>query len=501
MSTAERVTYASTPWEGDSVHTAVRRVLRNTAALVTAYALPRVLTIGAVILAARLLEPERFGMYGAAGATAVILSIVSTAGMQPLLVRELTRAPHAAPALLRSAHLVKTLLNVLMLVLLAASATLLGLRNEALWATLLLGTGYAIGSYAENLAAYFQAAERMHIWTAANAVYGIVAGTAGALFIWLTRSLPWFCAAMVLGQLAAVGWLYISYRRDFTGPTLQQPTLTARRLLRAALPFAAAFLALTVYYKADVLVLTRLQVPATVGVYAAAYKLVDIAQALALAAIIAAYPRLVRASDRRRGAERWAASRLAELALLCMAPAAAVAFLLRDRLVLALFGDSYGAAAPPAAFLIIALVPLAFNLLGGYILAATDRMRTMFTLYAAAALLKVAAVALVAPRFGATGAALIMLTSEAALAMALAVVLHRTVSPAPGWRTVVAVIGVAGACAIAALVPPSGHGALRVTVLLILVSSLYRALDVVSARERAILRAAILQRNAATVVP
>jgi hypothetical protein len=47
---------------------ALRRVLANVIALVVAYALPRILTLGAVILAARVLGAARFGAYGAAGA-------------------------------------------------------------------------------------------------------------------------------------------------------------------------------------------------------------------------------------------------------------------------------------------------------------------------------------------------------------------------------------------------------------------------------------------------
>src|SRR5690606_39252000 len=58
----------------------------------------------------------------------------------------------------------------------------------------------------------------------------------------------------------------------------------ALRLVRALAPFAAAFVALTVYYKVDVLLLARWRDAAEVGLYAAAYKFVDVAHALALVA-------------------------------------------------------------------------------------------------------------------------------------------------------------------------------------------------------------------------
>jgi O-antigen/teichoic acid export membrane protein len=479
---------------------AVRRVLANALALVVAYALPRVLTIGAVVLAARVLGAARFGVYGAAGAAAVILSILSTAGMQPLLVRELARDPRAAPRLLRAAHWIKTGLNALMLVALYGLGSMVfGLSGEALWAAMLLGVGYAVGSYSENLAAYFQAVERMHVWTAANAAYGISAGLAGALLIWHTRSLPWFCGAIVLGHVAALLWLQLAFLRDRRVRTFavsSSATLVPgiAPLLRAALPFAGAFLAHTIFYKGDVLILSRLRSAVDVGHYTAAYKLVDIAQALALAAIIATYPRLARAAATRNADGRWAGTRLAELALILMAPAAGLAFVLRDHIISVLYGPGYTAAIAPAAFFALALVPLALNLLGGYILAATDRMKTMAALYGTAALLKLTAIALVAPRFDGAGAAAVMLCAELSLACAFLVVLQRTAAAGPGRRALLGVLSAAGACTVASLLPDPTGGVLRAVVLLGLCGAAYARLDVVPASERAVLRAALQPR-------
>jgi len=480
---------------------AVRQVFGNAIALVVAYALPRVLTLGAVVLAARILGAAAFGAYAAAGAAAVILSILSTAGMQPLLVREIARDPAAAPALLRAAHRVKTALNALMLGVLGLTAhAVFGLQGEAFWAALWLTAGYAVGSYAENLAAYFQAVERMRVWTAANAAYGIVAGGAGAALIVVTRSLPWFCLAMLLGQLAAVGWLHVAYRRSARAvagaPGKQLPVdapagrMNARGLAMAAAPFAAAFLALTVFYKGDVVLLARLQPAAEAGLYVAAYKLVDVAQALALAAIVATYPRLVRSAAVRSWGERWAASRLAELALLLVVPVAAVAFLLRETIVGALYGPGYHGGVAAAAFLLPALVPLVLNLLAGYVLAAANRMRLMAMLYGAGAAVKLAAVALVVPHQGAAGAAAVMLGAELLLCLGLQLALHRTAHAAAGRRALVAAAAAAGLAVVVALLPglpPALAGILFIAATV----GAYVRLDVLSRHERRVLRATL----------
>jgi O-antigen/teichoic acid export membrane protein len=101
----------------------VRSVARNGAALLLAYVLPRLFTFGAVIVAARVLGAERFGAYGTAAAFAVVASIVATLGMGPLLIRDMARDPARAAGLLRSAHIIKAVTNLLMLATLLGGAT------------------------------------------------------------------------------------------------------------------------------------------------------------------------------------------------------------------------------------------------------------------------------------------------------------------------------------------------------------------------------------------
>src|SRR5690606_21489272 len=154
---------------GAAAAAGVRRVLHNAASLLLAYVLPRLFTLGSVVVAARVLGAADFGAYSTAAAFAVLLSIVATLGMTPLLVREIARAPGRAPALLAAAHAVKTASNVLMLALLFVLARyVLAYPAPVVVASLLLGVSYAVGAYVENLAAWFQAVERMHVWTQAS---------------------------------------------------------------------------------------------------------------------------------------------------------------------------------------------------------------------------------------------------------------------------------------------------------------------------------------------
>src|SRR5690606_5339452 len=100
-----------------------------------------------------------------------------------------------------------------------------------------------------------------------------------------------------------------------------------RSLARALVPFGAAFVAMTLYYKVDVLLLARWRPAADVGIYTAAYKFVDLAQALAAVAAGAVFPRLARRSVGGTMDRPWTGTRVTELMLVGAVPAAAVLWL------------------------------------------------------------------------------------------------------------------------------------------------------------------------------
>ncbi len=428
----------------------LRRVLLNGGALLGAYVLPRSLTFCAALVAARLLGPAQFGAYVTAASFAMILSILATLGMQPLLVRELARAPNRAATILNAAHLIKLVAACVMI-----GTTFLIARyvfdypSAVVQAAVLLAIGHACAAFGENLGAWFQADERMHIWLEANVWFGLVSGLLGiGLVVW-TRSVPHFAAAFAAGQLAALLWLMRRLPR--TARVWNNHALPeVRALLHAAAPFAVAFLALTIFYKVDVLLLQRLRDAGAVGVYAAGYKLVDVVHALAVVAAAAVYPRLARATTAE--ARAYASRRTLELFLLAGVAGSGVLWLVRGPLTLLLFGAEYAETAALLGLLAPALVALVINILAGYLLSAADRIAPLALAYIAGCTLKLLLGLWWIPHYGAQGMALANLTAEVVLALALVAVLARASAAVPARRTVVlALLGVLLALAMATL--------------------------------------------------
>lgn len=469
----------------------MRRILANAASLLLAYALPRLFTVGAVILAARILGATQFGAYGTAAAFAVILSIIATLGMAPLLVREMSRAPEKSGALLRAAHRLKTASNAAMLLsLYVVGRYVFHYPAEVLAGAMLLGLGYAIAAYAENYSAYFQSIERMHVWTQASAAYGLVTGATGALLVVLTGSVVAFCAAPIAGQAASVLWLMTRLPGEVRGSGRNEPVRLGW-LIAALGPFAAGFVFLTIHSKVDVLVLAQMRSPEDVGVYAAGYKFIDLAQALAVVIAAAVYPRLSRVAPAAVERGQWAGRRLIELAMLGAILASAILVVARAPIVQMLFGDEYTATAGVILFLGLAAPALVVNIVSGYVLAAAGRMRDVAMLYAAAVTCKLGLNLYLVSIAGARGAAMAMLATELLLAAGMLVMLRVRIGASPGARTLAGACGAAALSAAAMLLPDPTRGVLAAVLVSGGIVAVYAMAGIVSAHERDVLAEAV----------
>ena len=457
--------------------TGLRQVLVNAVALFLAYVVPRVFTMASVVFAARWLGADGFGAYGTAAAFAVILAVVATLGMLPLLVRELSRAPERGAHMLRAAHVVKTVSSVVML---AAAAFLVRVlfpghaevRNTAL----VLVLGWAANAYAENLAAWYQAAERMGRWTQASALFGVVSAVLGVALLVTFRSVTAYACGFVAGWSAALVWLHRGLPPEARRGSVTRADL--HRLLIGVAPFAGAFVGLTIYSKMDVLLLQRWSGATQVGLYSAAYKFVDIAQALLIVAAGSVFPRLSRTS--RAGGAGGPGTRSTEVILLVAVPAGLLLHLVAAPTMRLLFGPAYEDAGGVLAYLALVLPFLALNIHGGYVLGAAGRMRPVAALYGVGVALNLGLNAVLIPVRGAEGAAMARVASESLLAVGVWLALRHAAGVSPGTRTTSALLGVAVAGWGAVAIPDPSGGWLRAGGLVLMAALLYVGMGVVT---------------------
>lgn len=308
------------------------------------------MALGAVagLLVARHLGPARLGTLSFAVTVFGILSPMALLGMPGVLVREFSIRrdwqPLMASALDRQLPAAAVASVVGFLVVAGAGGFD---RDALLLATVLLPAPFIAVN--ESVRAYLQATGRMRQVVVAGVVAAVVA-TAMKVGGVLQQAPVWVFAALVVadGLMVTVGLLVgLPAKVRLSAWRRHANVRTSSRLMRESWPLLVAGVALSLYMKADVLMLGLLASDAETGIYTAAARVSEVWYFIPVAAAGAARPRLARAftSGRLRHYEQATQKFMTALAASSLVGVVLV-LVAGDHLIRLLYGPQFLAAAP-----------------------------------------------------------------------------------------------------------------------------------------------------------
>ncbi len=398
-------------------------ILKNLGILTTAQVATMLLSVVALVYIARTVGPHWFGVIQLGVAYLAYVLIVAEWGMGTLGVREVarlagTRTIHDYAAV----HM--GLMGVMAFSVLVAgvvSLPLLPFAAADIW-IFLLYLGVVVPNFA-TLDWVGIGMERMG-WvgiarTSRSGIYAVLVllllkpldgfgGWPG--YRWVpVMFLAAYAASMGIMALGVRRWLGRTVWPDFAGWS------EWRRRLVAAGPIGAGLLTMRVLLNIDILMLGFLAVPAVVGSYAAAAKIIFVLLIAVEVLWRALLPRLSRLWRQSPTLFRNQYNLYLGAALALFAPVAVGGYLLGERLMILLYKDEYPGAGIIFQVLSISYALLALGQFCGNGLIACDRQRAYFPPLLASAGLAVLATGWLIPRHGGLGASYAMLTAHASL--------------------------------------------------------------------------------------
>ncbi len=390
--------------------------LGNILALLGANVVGRLLTLLYLMLVARALEPDGFGQLMMVTAYLTIFGAVSDFGVTVITVRDVAQDPGLAAAYLRRALLLRSAM---------AGAACLGLGLVGLAAGYPLEQQRHLWMGGLSLFPMAVTGAFTAILTARERIARVASLSALGAFVMLASAWPVLAAGWgVTGLLAvlvlvnaleaslAAGWVLGSVRPAAAGS--ERAWLAAWRLLERAWPYGCFTILAMVYLRVATIVLFTEGGPQAVGLYNAAFKLVEALTVLPLALMGGLFPLM--AAQSRAGVTgplgatyRNAVRILGVLAL----PVATGLTILAAPVIEVVYGTRYGAAAPVLRILVWGLALLYLNAPVGHVIFSSDQGRRYLPWalahtggYAALSVLLVA-------RYGILGAAVGFVVAEA----------------------------------------------------------------------------------------
>ena len=253
-----------------------RRVASNTAVMMTGQVLSLLMNLFVMILIARSLGEEGFGLFSFVIAYVGIVSVVGDFGIGPILIRELSRGTFPKEKILGASIVLRTVLTIIAIGLMNITAILMGYSFELIVLTNIIMANIFFSAklpiYRGMFESIYKANLRMHV----PVMYSFLdSALLLALSVFLIDEKTSLVAVAMIYTFSNVpGFFLLVYSSlKQLKPSFRIEKKVVTFVLRESYPLALYVVFMAIYDKIDILVLKGLSGDFATGVYAASKRL------------------------------------------------------------------------------------------------------------------------------------------------------------------------------------------------------------------------------------
>ena len=315
------------------------------------------------IAVGRILGPEGLGRYAIVMSLYVIFSLISSMGLENLILRDISRQPEKAGEYVSHILVLGIISSLACSLMMIAASHLLGydadIRRHLLWMCCIFLPGFInISSelvfIAKQRAAYaFLLALMREGPMVLLSIYWLMQG-------WGLRGVIF---ALILSRLLGAGLAFILFRRLGIRVSRRLQPAFFKRLVALIPPFLLINVLSNVLLEIDIIVLSKLTLAPDVGLYMVAKKLVRASFLLVYSAVTALFPGISQAFQRSDPRFATLFANLWRKALLASALLAGGVTVMGPWMVSLTYGSQYTAAVPLMRILAWGLIPLSLSFL------------------------------------------------------------------------------------------------------------------------------------------
>ncbi|NDJ76122.1 MAG: oligosaccharide flippase family protein, partial [Chloroflexi bacterium] len=413
-----------------------KRAARNAMALTLASISAKGLLFGWLLVLARWLGTEGYGIYGTIGAMLAIGATIPELGMGQIVVRDVAKRPQDAGRYLASTLALQPFFATLGYGSLMIAALLLGYSAEIRTLLALAAVSLLIDALGNMCHNQLLAIERMVITAIVSTAHVVVLIGLAALLLSLGGGLWGLYAATITAGLLRTGVYWIIAWRGFgIRPVFPVDRMVSRGLVLNGTPLAlSAFLTLT-YQHTDKLLSTALIGEESTGQLTAGFVVVfGVIELLSTTVLVAVFPMMSRTfGDGLREMFEFMIEKLSFFNLVLSLPIAIYISLLAVPLSSLVFGPEYTRTADILQILIwYTVVTMVVNVFAQAMLV-QNRQTRLLVIRAGGLVLNVILNLILLPTIGVTGAAIATLCAELVI---LVLVVRSFAFPAEWWARV-----------------------------------------------------------------
>lgn len=368
-----------------------------------------VLSFLILLLCARLLGVEAFGVFSFILAITSVCQLVADFGLTNLIVREVAKDKTRTAYIMGNVLTLAWCLSAIMFVVIALCGWGL-LDSVTQWVACLIMAAAVLATYhsvvySSVCRAFEEMGYNAFCFVAHKIVLLALAWWWGGESSPFSSALPGICSAYLVANLLQYLFFFIVVSSRFVTIRFGRDWHYALSLFRAAVPVGASMVVRRLTLQVDVLILSVMLGATAVGVFSAAYKVVQMVDMIPFALCLPLFPALSRLAAAGSDELLPFFQRCVKGFVLLALPLTGYLFVSADSLITLFYADEFAEAGGLLRILAFTVVGLFINMLLSYLFVALNHQR--FYLLAALGCLLVNAVAdlIFIPLLGVQGAA------------------------------------------------------------------------------------------------
>ncbi len=389
------------------------KILRNILSLLTGQVVSKLISLGCVIVLARQFGVERFGLYGTVMAYLTLFASFADFGMNTVTIRDVARDHDRSDDYFSHVLVLRLGLSVLAYLLMILLGGLL--KAEEFSVIFIASCGLMLFPEAirklgiSMLSAY----ERMEVVALLDVFAIVFRYIPFFLAIFLGKSLFFAFGLLVVSWLGVAGvWLAVTRTVCLTGWFSPLHRARFKSILYESFPFGVFFVLSVIYFRSDILMLSKMQGSVAVGLYDGAYKFIEAAMFVPVSIVNVLLPVMSRSIVKNK--DSYAGLYLHSTRILAMSILPVVIFVsfFAKDIILIVYGKDYLASAPALSLLIWSLFIIFLNAPVGNVIATSNKMHDFLPYAVANTLLNIVLNLFLIPRYSFLGASLTTVFTE-----------------------------------------------------------------------------------------
>jgi len=402
-----------------------QRIIRNSFYGVASQAIGGGLFFFVALLMARHLGPENFGTFSFVFAFVTVFHMLADFGITNILVRDIARAKEKVDRILGACIPLVTLLAFSGYVLIILSVQLLNLAPDTELAMYIMGATVLLTFHAAVYGSVCRAFEEMEYNAVGLVLQRVILLIFTIIALYMDAGLPGLALCYFGERFAQWVFFYILVRKRYSQYVWRKDVEYWRYLIREGLPIGAGMVLKRVSWHVDIFVLTALSTASSVGLFSAAYRIIQMISVIPFTLSMPVFPALSRLAQESPEKAYTLYTRVQKILMLIGLPIGLWVLVLGSQIIVLLFGEDYQAGGITLQVMGLVVVFLFMNSLFVYLFSALDRQMLYMSSVGGSVLLNLVLDILLIPHFDILGAALATLCAEAVLFISSAILLSR----------------------------------------------------------------------------